>query len=189
MVNIITISFMIHDNNAAQIEICSTSSHKHIQSFPIVYSIKYLNEPLSFQMVTTFIYPTPSQNSDFRTSLPLCPQEMFRINPSQKGDECSTKHQLRSSDGENGCNSTEVSGALLPKTDSKPLGIFSLTSLGFGAAKDLILQERIDKINKVGRNVGGWEMWEGSLAMGAVVKYMSAELVPVQKVRKEHKKV
>lgn len=166
MIDIITISSIIHDNNVVQIEICFTSSsHKHIQSFPIVYSIKYLTEPLYFQMITTFIYPTPSQNSGFRTSLPLCPQEMFRMNLSQKGDECSIKHQLKSPAGVNGCNSIEVSGTLLPETDSKPLGIFSLTSLGFGTAEDLILQERIDKINKdgscgkCGRVLLLWELW------------------------------
>lgn len=87
------------------------------------------------------------------------------MNPSQIGDECSIKHQLKSSAGVNWCNSIEVSGALLPETDSKPLGIFSLTSLGFGTAKDLILQERIDKINKVGscgkcgRVLLLWELW------------------------------
>lgn len=72
------------------------------------------------------------------------------MSPRQNGDECSIKHQLKSSAGVNWCNSIEVSHAFLPETDSKPLGIFSLTSLGFGTAKDLILQERIDKINKVG---------------------------------------
>lgn len=60
------------------------------------------------------------------------------------------KHQVKSSTGVNWCNSIEVTDALLPESDSKPLGIFSLTSPGFGTAKDLILQERIDKINKVG---------------------------------------
>lgn len=84
---------------------------------------------------------------------------------SQNGDECSIKIQVKSSTGVNWCNSIEVTGALLPESDSKPLGVFSLTSLGFGTVKDLILQERIDRINKVGscgkcvRVFLLWELW------------------------------
>ncbi|CAM9926807.1 unnamed protein product, partial [Bubo scandiacus] len=73
---------------------------------------------------------------------------MLRMNLRQNGDECSIKCQVKSSTGVNWCNSIEVTGAVLPESDSKLLGIFSLTSVGFGTAKDLILQERIDKINK-----------------------------------------
>lgn len=62
----------------------------------------------------------------------------------------SIKCQVKSSTGVNWCNSIEVTGVLLPESDSKSLGIFSLTSLSFGTAKDLIFLDRIDKINKVG---------------------------------------
>lgn len=52
--------------------------------------------------------------------------------------------------GRNYCNSIKVTGVLFQEIDSNPLEVFSLTSLGFGTGKDVMLPVGTDRINDVG---------------------------------------
>lgn len=144
----ITLSSIIH-NSVFQIDLLYIIILQACPKFPNNLFNKIFNWTIIFLNDNHLLQPYHQPKLCFRKSLSLCLQ-MFRKNPSQNDDECGIKHQLKSSVGVNWWKSIEVSGALLPETDSKPLGIFSLTSLGFGTAKDLILQETIDKTNKVG---------------------------------------
>lgn len=72
------------------------------------------------------------------------------MNLRENGGESNITLQVKSSAGGNYCSFIKVTGALFQESDSNPLEVFSLTSLGFCTGKDLILQVGIDRINEDG---------------------------------------
>lgn len=89
------------------------------------------------------------------------------MNLREKDDESSI-HQVKFSTGENSCNSIESKDALLTLILCllwfKTFVIFITDFLGFATVKDMILQARINIINKVGsfekcEKYMPWKLW------------------------------